>query len=206
MARRVLTGTHLVALALLAVYARTAIATGYGIAPMDITPWVLIDHGAGVPATAIVLHAGLFHLVFSTVFVLMAGTMVEEHYGRWMMPPLFCATALAGSWLAIGASGGAMGLIGCLVGHGQRLAMTGDRRGERIRNEMLPFALLVLFLGFMVRADARAHLIGFLAGTLLGLVVRPDWVRGRVGAVLGGASLLAVFAAVAVATVPLSPG
>ena len=214
--------TNLIALAIVVVFVRTAIATGKA-APMDISMRVLIEHGAqlfGVgaewwrAATSMVLHAGLFHLGFNLLSLYVAGPMLEEHYGKWMLPPIFVATGLAGSFLSssmhdvgigVGASGGVMGIVGCLAGIGQRIAMEGKRRGATIRNEMLIWSLFVTFFGFVVGADHWAHLGGFVAGAALGFALRPAQIYGKKAAIaLGAAGLLALSATVWAALVPLT--
>jgi rhomboid protease GluP len=214
--------TNLIALAVVVVFVRTALATGKA-APMDIDPRVLIEHGAQLfglhaewwrAATSMVLHAGLFHLGFNLLSLYVAGPMLEEHYGKWMLPPIFVATGLVGSLVSgsmhdvgigIGASGGVMGVVGCLAGIGQRIAMEGKRRGATIRNEMLLWSAFVVFFGFVVGADNWAHLGGFVAGAVLGFALRPKQIYGtKVSIALGAAGLLALSATVWAALVPLT--
>jgi membrane associated rhomboid family serine protease len=215
--------TNLIALAIVVVFVRTAIATGKA-APMDISIDVLIRHGGQLftfeaewwrAATSMLLHGGLFHLGFNLLSLYVAGPILEEHYGKWMLPPIFIATGLAASFVSvamhdtfavgIGASGGLMGVIGCIAGIGQRIAMEGKRRGATIRNEMLLWSVFVMFFGFVVGADHWAHLGGFVAGGAIGLLLLPKQIYGtRLSFALGAAGVLALAATLWAAIVPLT--
>jgi len=219
--------TTLVAIALVVVFVRTALATGSA-APMDISPLVLIEHGGRLgaamdaewwrAATSVLLHTGLFHLGFNLLALFTAGPMLEEQYGKWLLPPIFFATAVAASIFSdavsgsaivtVGASGGIMGVIGCLAGIGHRIALDGPRRGRTLRNEMLLWSLFVIFFGFVVGADQWAHLGGFVAGAAIGLVVRPTWVRAgagrRIAGLVGALGLAALAATTWAALIPLT--
>lgn len=212
--------TVLIALALIAVFVRTALATPLG-APWAIDLRVLIEHGAlrstaadaelSRLATAIVLHAGLFHLGFNLLALMVAGPMIEELYGRWATPAIFVVTGLAASatsaflgdvaLVSVGASGAIMGLVGAGAGAGQR---AGTRRGQTQRNEMLLWALFVVVFGFFVGADQWAHLGGFAAGGVVGLLVPPARTRGKAGAVAGALALALLAVACAAAIAPWS--
>jgi rhomboid protease GluP len=209
-----------IALAILAVYVRTSIASGGG---FDIDIDVLIRHGGNLPArypdfepwryaTSVFLHAGLLHLAFNLVSLAIVGPQVEEEYGRWPMLFIFVATGIAASFgsrltgldgVGIGASGAVMGLIGVAAAAGQR---AGTTRGRHRRNDMLKWALYTMFFGFVVGADNRAHLAGFLAGAAIGLAVSPRLAARRpariAGNVLGAIAMVAMLGTVALTMVP----
>jgi hypothetical protein len=163
--------------------------------------------------TSVFLHAGLIHLAFNLMSLAVVGPQVEEDYGRWPMLFLFVVTgvfaAVASRYtgmdgVGIGASGAVMGLIGVAAAAGHR---AGNTRGKHRRNDMLKWAAYCMFFGFIVRADNRAHLAGFVLGGAIGLLVPPRLVvRTRVarviGGILGGFAMVAMLAAVALTMVP----
>lgn len=213
-----------IALAILAVYARTMIATG-GVA-FSIPIPVLIKHGGNLPrevgdfdawryATSVFLHAGVLHLAFNLIALAIVGPYVEDDYGRWPTMFLFMATGLLAAvatrytgldGVGIGASGAIMGLIGVAAGAGQR---AGTTRGRLRRNDMLKWAAYTFIFGYAVGADNRAHLAGFLAGGVVGLLVTPRLMTRRpaqiAGGVLGGLAFVAMLGTVAIAMVPPVP-
>lgn len=217
--------TILLAIALVVPFVRVAVEAIHRGAPMDLPVVDLVRHGAvwdGAAwwrhATSIVQHGGLLHLLLALVSLVVVGPFVEEHHGRWMLPPLFVAFGVVASIggvalgaadpVLVGASGAEMGLVGCVAGVGQRIGGAGIRRGVTLRNEMLLWSVFVFFFGFVVGADAASQLVGFVAGGAVGLAVPPRWFRtpagARVAAALGALGLLALAAAVWAAAWPLT--
>ena len=214
--------SSLLAAAILVVYARTAAAqAGAGWFELRIDTLVrfggqwppLVDAGEWWRlGTAVFLHAGVLHLVFNLLALSQVGPAVETVFGRSRMLFLFMLTGLLASLasyavgrnaVSIGASGAIMGLIGVAAGWGHR---SGTARGRDVRNRMLQWATYTMLFGFMIRADNAAHLGGFVAGGLLGLVLRPVWAdeaRGRrLAPLLGLAGFAAAATAVALTLVP----
>lgn len=180
------------ALALLAVYAREWILAGGGLkAP---TGYLLVDLGGRWPPlmddepwrhlTAVFLHAGIWHIAFNVLAIAQIGPRIEELYGRWTMLGLFVLTGVLANIgalqvgkiaVGIGASGGLCGLIGIAAGYGQRL---GTGRGRAIRNDMLKWMAYTFIFGFAVGADNWAHLFGLLGGLAFGFALKPEtWAR-----------------------------
>ncbi len=149
--------------------------------------------------TSIFLHAGLWHVGFNLFALSQLGPPMEELYGRGRMLLFFMLTGLVaslssalsggllslvltgsfagfGGGVSIGASGAIMGLMGMTAGWGLR---DGTSQGRAIRNQMLRWALLVLVFGFFIGADNVAHVVGFLAGGLVGLAVPPTLLGRR---------------------------
>jgi len=136
--------------------------------------------------TSVFLHDGWLHLLFNGFWIATLGTLVHRAVGGLGFLLLFFASAVAGGlaysfwhWgettIAIGASGGAFGLIGAF-GH---LGVTrpGQAAGERLR-ALLGFTAVMMLLNLAYAyvgapgaegADIawEAHAGGFLAGLLL---------------------------------------
>jgi rhomboid protease GluP len=136
--------------------------------------------------TASFLHGGIIHLGFNLFALAVVGPQVEALYGRLQMLFLFVATgvvAFAGSaWagppvVAIGASGGLMGLVGVAAGWGHR---EGTGHGRALRNDMIKWSAYVFVFGFFINADNWAHLFGLLSGLAIGYAVRPGTWKLRV--------------------------
>lgn len=214
--------TTLISLLIVAVYVRTAIASGSR--GVDIPIGVLLAHGGNLPlgfdeewwrvATSVFLHAGIIHLAFNLVSLAVVGPMVEEQYGRGFGLLMFLVTGAGAAVISrhtgldgvgIGASGAVMGLIGMVAGAGHR---SESRRGKSLRDDMLKWALFVMVFGFMVGADNRAHLGGFALGAVVGLVVKPAWLTRATSKplrlALGTIALVAAAATVTAAIVPLT--
>jgi rhomboid protease GluP len=211
-----LSTSTLLAIAILAAYARVWVAAGGGLGSPGGS--LLVDFGGRWPpamadepwrlVTAMFLHAGLWHLGFNCLAIGSVGPRIEEAYGRPTMIGLFIATgalanlgALEVGRLAVGvgASGGVMGLIGAAAAYGHRL---GTSHGRGLRDAMLRWAVYTFVFGFALGADNWAHLFGAIVGAAFGLAVPPSrW--GRPGLValrlaLGGVGVVATVGALAI--------
>jgi rhomboid protease GluP len=181
------------ALVIMAAYARVWVAQGGGFATP--TGWLLFDFGAhweaGAPdepwrlLTAMFLHIGVWHLAFNLIAIATIGPQVEEIWGRLTMLFVFIVTGIAGNLvsglaqpgvLSAGASGGICGLIGAAAGFGHRL---GTARGRTLRNDMLKWLAYTIVFGFALHANNYAHAGGALAGAAFGYRVRPAMWRKR---------------------------
>lgn len=162
-------------------------------------------------ATAVVLHAGIWHLGFNLIALSQVGPAIEDLYGRGVMVFLFMLTGVVASLgssfigrpgVSIGASGALMGLIGLAAGWGHR---DGTTIGRQVRNMMLKWALYVMVFGFLLRADNAAHGAGFVAGAAIGWLVDARKLRQpayrHVRAILGVVGTLAVVATTVLALV-----
>jgi rhomboid protease GluP len=183
--------SSLLGLAFVLAFARVVLASKGGFSDLfGFDARLLFVHGGNLaPAleagdywrllTASFLHGGIIHLGFNLFALAVVGPQVEALYGRLQMLFLFVATgvvAFAGSaWagppiVAIGASGGLMGLVGVAAGWGHR---EGTGQGRAIRNDMLKWSAYVFVFGFFIQADNWAHLFGLLGGLAFGYSVRP---------------------------------
>jgi rhomboid protease GluP len=182
---------------------------------------VLVRHGANLPRgvaddqwwrylTATLLHVGLWHIGFNLLGLAVVGPHVERNYGRLGLPLLFVLTGalasigsqLTGMWGA-GASGALMGLCGAIAGAGHR---SGTTIGTQERNQMLRWAAYTVIFGFGIGADNHAHVAGFVAGALFGLLVptearTPRW-AARTIRLIGALSLVAILGAAALVMAP----
>jgi len=139
-------------------------------------------------ATAALLHSGVMHVALNLFCIWVAGRSLERLLGRLWFLAAFAATALIGSAasmafgsdnvVSIGASGGALGLMG--VGAVVALRL----RPWAGRNLLLLQTLQILIPSvLLIRApdgsavDVAAHVGGALSGVALGLLLRlkPVW-------------------------------
>lgn len=128
------------------------------------------------------LHGGLDHLLGNMAALFILGIACEHAFGSPTMIGLYGAAGLAGGVATaavnplptVGASGAVFGLMGCLVAVLLRLRRTVQVRDGRIGAVVGLWAMWQLVLGFTDPLIANfAHLGGFVAGFLLGLVVPP---------------------------------
>jgi membrane associated rhomboid family serine protease len=130
--------------------------------------------------TAIFLHAGILHLLMNAYVLWIFGPIVERELGRVRFLLIFFVTgvfASAASYafvelplqVGVGASGAIFGVVGAFVSYNYRhreLAIA----AARLRG-LVPFLILNLILSFAITAiDWRAHLGGFVAGLVAGIV------------------------------------
>ena len=147
---------------------------GPGVSPVAMTS--LVTHA--------LLHLNFMHLVLNTGFLLAFGTVVERRFGGLAFGLIFACSAAVGAltevvfggpriFYLIGASGAVYGMMGAFV------AMMA-RRGGAARNTALNFVVIVLVLNLLLamlgisdflaggaQVAWRAHIGGFVAGTLL---------------------------------------
>lgn len=153
--------------------------------------------------TAMFLHYGLFHIAFNAYALWLFGSFVESSFDRTRMVLIYFVSGFLASvtsyvWgsagvVGVGASGAIFGVFGAFVAYNYR------RRHLAIASANLRWAttllLLNAFLALSIRAiDWRAHLGGFVAGVLAGLVAEGVGTSGqrRLIRVAGFAALVAV--------------
>jgi membrane associated rhomboid family serine protease len=149
--------------------------------------------------TSLFLHGGWLHLIFNMWFLWLAGTILEDTWGRAIYPAFYLLCGLlatvvhgvvnAGSTVpALGASGAIAGLMGAFL---MRFPKTKIRmmwmfffgfRMWRYKFDAPAFALLPLWLGQELLSGLFtgesggvahwAHIGGFVAGALLALALR----------------------------------
>lgn len=142
----------------------------YGLVPLAVADgewWRLL--------TGAFLHAGLIHLAFNLLVLIMIGPAVEAMVGHVRFLVLFVLSALGGATfsyaqsaplsLSVGASGAIFGLMGALVVAGRKLSI-----------DVTQVAVLIginLVISFLpgVGIDWRAHIGGLVTGALTGAVL-----------------------------------
>ena len=142
--------------------------------------------------TAAFLHGGNLHLLVNCLGILMLGRRLERIWGSvtTMICYLICAVGsiammplLVEKVILVGASGGLMGLIGCLLGYTWRGMLI--RRNSFVSGD---FKLLVAMVVFQLVFDqmtpmisSECHLAGLVIGLCLGVIVGilQQWRRNR---------------------------
>ncbi len=132
------------------------------------------------PATAVLLHHDLPHLLSNTVigmlFLGVAGGLFGTG-GAFLIS--FCSGVLAnlgacwfhpGGYLALGASGAVMGALGLITSHSLFDRHSDGAVSQRALRGLAGGLLLLILLGFdpQPRTDVLAHVLGFSTGLLLG--------------------------------------
>jgi rhomboid protease GluP len=159
------------------------------------------------------------HLLVNCYSTVILGRVVEPIYGRITLLATFIATAFAASAVSVlasslnlpfsdsifvGASGGLMGLLGLLftMGRVQRHDLPAGLT-HALRRGVLISLFMTVVLGFTFSGyiDNYAHLGGFAAGAVIGLIIPPvRAVGGRDLALWQKVVLIGVIALGAVAT------
>jgi rhomboid protease GluP len=128
------------------------------------------------------LHGDLGHLLGNMVPLFILGAACEHAFGAGKATAIYLAAGLVGGLATaaidprptVGASGAVFGLMGCLVAVLQRLRTSVRIRDGRIAAVVGLWALWQMALGFTSPLIANfAHIGGFVAGGMLGLVVPP---------------------------------
>lgn len=137
--------------------------------------------------TVMLLHAPIFenplHLIFNMYALYLAGSLVEQIYGRPVYALMYLLTGLAASAASyafgsdipsVGASGAIFGMFGVLLAVSRTHNPILDRRGQALVGQVGVLIVLNLFLGFAIPGvDILAHVGGLLAGIWLGFIIVP---------------------------------
>ncbi len=133
--------------------------------------------------SAIFLHANSEHLLNNMFMLLLVGAIVENYTGHAYFLFMFLFSGFFGNlvsmvyeirnnldWISVGASGGIMGLVGFVV-----LWVIVNRKSFiNSRYMLIRMVLLGIFViqscFFQEGANTMAHLGGFIAGVILGIV------------------------------------
>jgi rhomboid protease GluP len=179
----------------------------------------LVDMGALQPmlvaggeywrlATAIFLHASLFHLLLNSWALFLFGTIVESTFGTVRFAALYLISGFVGAAasyaigppvrVSVGASGAIFGLLGAFLAHNLRRRNLSMARGN-VRFALVLVGLNIVFGVTVPGIDNAAHLGGLAAGLAGGLAAEGVGRRGvRVASRVVG---LAAIATVGVAMV-----
>lgn len=147
-------------------------------------------------ATCVFVHIGLWHILFNMIALADGGPLLERMVGNVGFLLLYVISGLCGSlastlWdplvASAGASGAIFGVFGALVAilMKQRDIIPPEAMA-RLRNTGLMLLVINVILGVTVpNIGHAAHIGGFVAGFLGGLVIRhrlvPEAVAGRTG-------------------------
>lgn len=158
----------------------------YTIQYLGATNGILIHSGeAWRIITSNFVHHDLLHLGFNLYAFALAGKLVEELFGSAKALFAFLLTGVVAMGFSHflntyisdipqltsgGASGALCGMIGMALVGGHRL---GTRAGIAVRDAMARWAIYLVLFGFLVPfINNAAHGGGFVAGCILGLVLR----------------------------------
>lgn len=130
--------------------------------------------------TATLMHGGIMHIVMNAFSLFILGMILEALIGGAGVALVFTISALGGSMLSfacsaqttVGASGGIMGLLGCLIVLGFRFR---EILPPGYVRRMIYAAVLTLLTGLAARhvIDNAAHAGGLFTGAALGwLLIR----------------------------------
>ncbi|KAF9178241.1 hypothetical protein BGZ51_000307 [Haplosporangium sp. Z 767] len=132
--------------------------------------------------TPIFLHGGIVHLLFNLMFQLRTGADLERDMGWWRFGIIYMTSGIVGFIFggnfapmlspSMGASGSIFGLIGCLL-----LDLFQNwKLVVRPCWELTKLSIMILIsfgFGLLPFLDNFAHIGGFVAGILTGLVFMP---------------------------------
>jgi len=135
--------------------------------------------------TAGFLHGGIIHLGFNCYALSILGPLVENSFGWRKYLFVYTLTDIAAFAVStffspatpsVGASGPIFGLLGFAIVFGRyRSGKMGRAISDQLARWLVPAAVML----FMPGIDNAAHVGGFLAGAVLGLLVDIDQPRTR---------------------------
>jgi rhomboid protease GluP len=174
--------------------------------------FVLADHQWWRLVTSTFVHSGIIHIATNMWCLYNLGLLGEPLIGAFGVVAAYLLTGVVGNLLSValnpglvsggqivkygvisvGASGAVFGLAGVLIPLlGSKLLPVDRTEVARLRRSVIYFAVLNFVIGFgadafhsPIRIDNMAHLGGFLAGMLLGVLLVPKlgadrtlWIR-----------------------------
>jgi rhomboid protease GluP len=149
---------------------------------------VVVDHEYWRLITNIFLHGGIIHLALNMWNLLIIGPLVERLYGNLAFAAIYLAAGIGGALaslatnpfrVGVGASGAILGILGALVAF-----LIVHRRAipksilKSFVNSFFFVIISMAILGFIPNIDHQAHLGGFAAGFLSGLLLTRPWPVG----------------------------
>jgi rhomboid protease GluP len=156
--------------------------------------YALVTLGANVPplvragqywrlVASMFLHIGFLHLAVNGWALYQLGALFEILLGSLPLLLVYFVSGIAGSIstvmfthadLSAGASGAIFGLMGALIAFLLKRRDVLTPAAKSLLMQLVGWAVLNVVLGFSIPGiDNAAHLGGFAAGLLLGLVQRP---------------------------------
>ncbi|XP_073315037.1 RHOMBOID-like protein 2 [Primulina huaijiensis] len=127
------------------------------------------------------LHAGIIHLLANMMSLVFIGVRLEHQFGFVRVGVIYLISGFGGSILSslfiqnrisVGASGALFGLLGAMLS--ELITNWSIYTNKIVALSTLLFIVLInLAVGILPHVDNFAHIGGFLAGFLLGLVLLP---------------------------------
>ena len=178
----------------------------------DISPQVLIGLGGNLSILSLgqgqywrlfvsaLLHGGLLHVAFNTYAMLIIGSAIEKKLNAGWTVGAFVFSGMIGSLLsayasranvvAIGASGGIVGLVAMAAA----LSYLAPRLVWFSRNVLVQWLVFSVVIGLVPGVDFWGHIGGIAGGALCALVAaackrQPEVVR-KIGLVVGAVGLI----------------
>ena len=163
-------------------------AVGVGSNPRSI--WMLARMGAITPdvlesgqlwrlVTAMFLHIGLLHLLLNLWALFQLGSLFEAMFGSLRFTITYFISGVIASLssaiftdsFSAGASGAIFGILGALIVSIKRSPLWRNEAWTRgLIQQLIGWAVLNVIIGFTPGIDNAAHIGGFLAGLILGLL------------------------------------
>ena len=145
-----------------------------------INPWVFSEGQYWRLLTAMFLHIGLLHLLLNAWALYQLGSLFETLFGSARFTLTYFATGIAASiasaarteGLAAGASGAIFGILGALIVAIWRKPRWRSQSWARsLVQQLMIWAVINIAIGFRLEGiDNNAHIGGFVAGVILGLL------------------------------------
>ncbi|MBL4636415.1 MAG: rhomboid family intramembrane serine protease [Kofleriaceae bacterium] len=164
--------------------------------------------------TSMFLHVGIFHLAMNMIVLWDGGRIVEKMIGHWAFLAMYLTSGLVGSAVSLmwngnvvsaGASGAVFGVFGCLLA---LLIRDRDRDllPKSVRNRLAKGAVFFMGYNFLFGMgskviDMGAHVGGFAAGLVCGVIVELAARRERSGSrtgIVAGLGVVTILLAVTV--------
>eukprot|EP00002_Diphylleia_rotans_P031716 TRINITY_DN6601_c0_g2_i1.p2 TRINITY_DN6601_c0_g2~~TRINITY_DN6601_c0_g2_i1.p2 ORF type:complete len:252 (+),score=43.25 TRINITY_DN6601_c0_g2_i1:1084-1839(+) len=186
-----------------------------GFEPLKVNPWggpstqVMLDMGAKygpymLPPkeetyryiSPLLLHVGIVHLFFNTIFQLTITKELEKRYGVFRVLPIFVIAGIGGNLasviflpnqIQVGASGSLYGLMSCMLIdliRNWKLFKKYKINPWKYLFQIIAQILVSFAMGLLPGVDNFAHLGGFITGMLAGLIFLPHIQLRKKGAFL----------------------
>ena len=147
---------------------------------------VALNHQYWRLFTNVFLHGGLIHVALNMWSLLVVGPLVERLYGNLAFAVIYLASGVAGAIasfasfparVGVGASGAICGVLGALVAflivHRRSIPKSILRS---FRGSLLTVVLCMALMGYFIpNIDHAAHLGGFVAGMVSGMLLSRPW-------------------------------
>ncbi len=152
--------------------------------------------------TATMLHGDIPHLTSNcTIGIILLGLAMAQYGAGVALLGTFLSGAAANvvsffmyrhPYRGLGASGMVMAALGMLAFHSMWLWRTQRPVGPVVLRSMLAGVLLLVLIGFDPRSDVVAHVSGFVAGGICGVLVRERWAGNEMANTIAALACIAL--------------